>query len=173
MTKRIFVSIDLPQKTRDYLSSIARPDIYWIKWMKQGNFHITLNFLGDLTDAEISEATAVVDNVRVYHKPFTLPLVRLKLERDMLWVTAAITPELSALQEELQKEFRANRLGKKERRDYQPHVLLAKSKRGRNMEMVIENFVPQQFEVNKINLYESELTPGAATHKLIQSFDLG
>lgn len=170
---RCFVSINLPPKIKDYLTRLQRPDIYWIKWMKPGNYHITLNFLGDLNAARINAAREVLTEVSAFHKPFTLNLSRLETSRDMLWLLPDEAPTLTELQDELKDKLHDARIDKRERRSYMPHILLAKSKTGRNMRQVIKNFEPQEFEVDKIHLYESELTPGAATHRLIESFVLG
>lgn len=169
---RCFVSIDLPAKIKDYLTRLQRPDIYWIKWMRPANYHITLNFLGDLNAARINAAREVLTEVSAFRQPFTLNLSRLETSRDMLWLLPDEAPTLTALQDELKGKLRGARIGKRERRSYLPHILLAKSKTGRHMRPVIENFEPQEFGVDKIHLYESELTPGAATHRLIQSFAL-
>lgn len=173
MTKRVFVSVDLPPAVKEYLRSIQKPEIYWIKWMAPSNFHITLNFLGDLNDMRIREAEAVLREISAQFKPFPVRLSRLASSRDMLWLLPDEEPNLVSLQAELKDTLRGARIGKRERRRFQPHVLLARSKTGRNMRQVIDNFTPQEFTVDRINLYESRLTPGAATHILIQSFALG
>lgn len=172
MLKRIFVSIDPPQEIEEYLEGLRRQEILWIKWMKTQNLHITLNFLGDLNEQEIAKASGVIADVVPFHNQFQLLLENLKTERDMLWLLPEKSSQLLDLQSELQTKLREARVGKRERRGYIPHILLAKSKTGRRMEQVIEKFEPMKFLVDKINLYESELTPGAATHKLIQSFGL-
>lgn len=172
MTKRVFVSVDLPPRVKEYLRSIQNPEIYWIKWMPPANFHITLNFLGDLNDVRIREAEAVLEEISAQSKPFAIRLSRLAASRDMLWLLPDEEPNLVNLQGELKNQLRGARIGKRERRSFQPHVLMARSKTGRNMRQVIDNFAPQEFAVDRINLYESRLTPGAATHILIKSLNL-
>ena len=170
--KRIFVSIDLPRNVKDYLGSLVRRDIYWIKWMNPKNFHITLSFLGDLDVSRIASTEAILREVAQICKPFTLRLTELKTSQDMLWLLPEKEPTLDDLHDELKDKLRGARIGKSERRSYMPHILLAKSKTGRRMQQVIENFQPIEFDVKDIHLYESELTPGAATHRLIESFSL-
>ena len=172
MTKRCFVSIDLPKNVKDYLASKTRPDIYWIKWTSPANYHITLNFLGELKEERIAESQTVLGQISQFYKPFTLKLAELKTSQDMLWLLPEKSDTLGELQTELKKELRGARVGMRERRSYVPHVMLARSKTGRAMQQVIENFQPVEFTVDRINLYESELTPGSATHTLIESFPL-
>ncbi len=173
LTKRIFVSVDLPTEVKDYLRSLQKSNIYWIKWMKPQNLHITLSFLGDLIDSKLAELKLILTEIAAAYHPFKLKFTDFHQERDMLWLLPEENQALSDLQQDLQKKFREQRLGKTERRHYAPHVLIAKSKTGRPMIWRPENFSPQEFEVDRINLYESKLTPDAATHILIQSFALG
>lgn len=174
LTKRIFTSIDLPSIIHDQLESLQNRNIYWIKWMKPQNLHITLNFLGDLGPAEIDLAAAVILDTTPFYKKFKLQIDKVKAERDMLWLLPAENPTLLEFQQELQSKLREKKLGKRERYKYSPHILLAKSKKSdRPMTWQPDPFAPIEFTVDKINLYESELTPGAATHTLIETFPLG
>ncbi len=172
MTKRVFVSIDLPAETKEYLGRLARHDIYWIKWVKPDNFHITLNFLGDLGQERIDETKSILAELAANYQPFTIRLAEVTCSRDMLWLLPEENETLVQLQDDLKDRLKGARLGKRERRSYMPHILLARSKTGRHMRPVIENFAPREFTADKINLYESELTPGSATHRLIESFPL-
>lgn len=172
MDKRCFVSIDLPREIREYVGSLARHDIYWIKWIRPGNFHITLNFLGDLKAERIAETRRVLGEVAPLYKSFPLRLDKIETSRDMLWLLPEPNETMEQLQDEIKDKLKSARLGKRERRSYIPHILLARSKTGRHMRPVIENFEPQEFTVDRINLYESELTPGMATHRLLESYKL-
>ena len=170
--KRIFVSIDLPKDSKDALKSIIRPDVYWIKWLAPHNFHITLNFLGDLSTSEINSAKEVIAGVSALYQPFHLKLQFFRGEEDMLWLVPEKNETLDKLQWELRLELKKAGIGKRERRTYLPHVLVAKSKTGRRMSWKPDNFRPIEFRVESVNLYESVLAPGVATHTLIQSFAL-
>ena len=173
MNKRIFTSIDLTHKIKQDISSLQNKGIYWIKWSPPENFHITLNFLGDLNDDEIAVVKQVMAEVCGAFGPFRLDLSSLRGQQDMLWLVAGQSDGLDKLQWLLRTEFKKAGVGKTERRGYVPHVLIAKSKTGRHMSHIPEKFSPIELPVDRINLYESKLTPGAATHILIQSYPLG
>lgn len=172
MEKRTFVSIDLKTTERHYLQNMQNPGIYWIRWMKPENLHITLNFLGYLDEPEIEEVKTIIAKTANRFESFILRFPQIRQERDMLWLIPEQSERLAKLQEELKIQFRARRLGQRERRRYQPHILLAKSKTGRSMTWRPEHFEPIEFTVDRLNLYESRLGPKAATHILIQSFPL-
>ena len=171
-TKRIFVSIDLPTSAKEELRLRQKPEIPWIKLIKLDNLHITLNFLGDLQEEQIEIAKSVIQEVIPYYQSFSMSLIHTRAERDMLWLVPAENEALDKLRAELKAKFKERRAGKRERRPYTAHILFAKSKTGRPMLWQPDKFEPIEFAVNKINLYESKLTPGAATHILMQSFDL-
>lgn len=170
--KRIFTSIDLPDFIKNQLKTVAKRDIYWIKWMKADNFHITLNFLGDLNANEVELATQVLQDTVSGYSEFELCLKEFRGERDMLWLLAEKNEIMERLRWDLRVQLKNAGVGKRERHGYVPHVLLAKSKTGRRMTWLPKNYEPLKFRVDRINLYESRLTPGAATHTLIQSFVL-
>lgn len=141
--------------------------------MKPDNFHITLIFFGDINEEQIKKTKQILSETVLLTDAFELKLGRPLPERDMLWFLPEENVRLLNLQSDLQRIFRGARLAKRERKRYAPHILLAKSKTGRPMEDNVTNdFVPMEFRVEKINLYESRLTPGAATHILIESFSL-
>lgn len=177
--KRTFVSIDLPKFIEHYLETLRHKEIRWIKWMNPGNLHITLSFLGELDAAKIQKAQTAIEAVAATHQPFQLKFAKLLGERDMLWLVPDESRELFDLQKALQGQLRAARVGKRERREYLPHILLAKSKTGRPMSRLRQGFggqdwlfEPFAFIVDKIHLYESRLTPGSATHILIETFPM-
>lgn len=174
MTKRVFTSIDLPPSIKQYFASLQNHGVYWIKWMPPKNFHITINFLGELNPAEIDIAKQVMaEAANGGIRPFSMRLDRLRAERDMLWVVSGQNETMDRLHWLLRTELKKAGVGKTERRGYLPHVFLGKSKTGRVMSWQPKKFEPQEFLVDRINLYESVLTPGAATHCLIESFRLG
>lgn len=173
-TKRVFLSIDLPDDVKIMLKNLQKPEVRWIKWMKPDNFHITLIFFGDIDEEQIQKTKDILAETVLTTDSFDLKLGHQHKERDMLWFLPEKNVHLLNLQSGLQRTLRKERLAKRERKHYLPHILLGKSKTGRPMENNVTNdFQPVEFRVRKLNLYESRLTPEAATHVLIQSFALG
>ena len=50
MTKRLFVAIDLPESTRQFLADLE-PKIRGVRWTEAGQMHLTLGFFGDVSEA--------------------------------------------------------------------------------------------------------------------------
>ena len=166
------MSIDLPPAVCEKLRQQQVPGVYWIKWMDVKNFHVTINFLGDLGPGKIEEAKEVLRAVTANFSRFPLTISGFDGKQDMLWAIFERSEVLQDLHDQLKEEFRSRRLMKSERRGFTPHVLIAKSKTGRKMTWRPEHFSPVNFEADRVCLYESELTPGAATHRIIESFPL-
>ena len=49
MPKRLFVAIDLPDSTRQLLSSLD-PHVRGVRWTEPDQMHLTLGFFGDVTE---------------------------------------------------------------------------------------------------------------------------
>ena len=70
---RIFIAINLPGDIKKELFSYSEK---WLelpaKWTDKDNLHITLEFLGNLTDEEVGEVCIIVKDVAKRHISFSL-----------------------------------------------------------------------------------------------------
>ena len=72
---RVFIAINLPEEIKRELALYAQkwPELP-AKWTSKDNLHITLEFLGALTDEEIGEVCVIVKEVAGRHESFSLNL---------------------------------------------------------------------------------------------------
>src|SRR3989338_7719264 len=72
---RIFIAINLPEDIKRGLSEYQEkwPELP-AKWTAKDNLHITLEFLGDLTDEELGNVCKAVGKVTLRHKIFSVNL---------------------------------------------------------------------------------------------------
>ena len=72
---RIFIAINLPFDIKKRLSDSQKkwPNLP-ARWIKSDNLHITLAFLGYLTDGELGEVCITVKKVAERHSPFEINL---------------------------------------------------------------------------------------------------
>ncbi len=72
---RIFIAINLPQDVKKFLTGYEKK---WAelpaKWVNAENLHITLVFLGDLTDEELGEVCIIAKEVVKNHHAFDITL---------------------------------------------------------------------------------------------------
>jgi 2'-5' RNA ligase len=183
---RIFIGINLPAdiKGQLFLYSEKWPELP-AKWTSKDNLHITLEFLGDLTDVEIGEVCLAVKEVAKRHKTFSINLNKVvygppqKNPPRLVWVNGEKSEDLIDLKEDLQ-EFLLEKVSfNPEGKDFIPHITLA-----RILEMEFRKFDLDErpeineemdlvFTVESIEVMESELRRGGPVYTILESHQLG
>ena len=182
---RIFIAINLPLEIKRELYGYSKkwPE-FPAKWTTEENLHITLVFLGDLTDIEMGEACIAVKEASERHNPFNISLEKIaygpekKLPPKMVWAMGKKSKELSLLKKDMEDSLlqRVNFL--RDARSFSPHITLAKiSAFGfRAIEPEerpeINEYIDLNFTVESIEVVESVLRRGGPQYSVIESFDL-
>jgi len=138
---RIFIAINLPGDIR---KALAKYQNTWselpAKWVTENNLHITLVFLGYVTDVELGEVCLIVKNTIEKHRTFDIHLDKVgygpddKLSFDstqnkppkMLWTSGEASKELSAIKRDLQEALLEKIHFVPERKAFSPHITLAR-----------------------------------------------
>lgn len=130
---RIFVAINLPYEIKKELFSYSEK---WnelpAKWTAKDNLHITLEFLGALTDEEIGEVCVIVKQVSERHKSFSLNLNQVlygppkKMPPKMVWAEGKKSKELTELRQDLENSLTEKVAFVPENRTFAPHITLAR-----------------------------------------------
>ena len=183
MNRRVFVAINLPESLK---SRLARFQSKWpdlpAKWTKKENIHITLVFLGYVQDNEIPEILRITEEIAKKHKPFQLNFNKIcygppKKALRMVWAMGEKSEELRDLQNDLENSL-SNLSFKKENRFYSSHITLARIRQWEFKQIEpeerpqIEEFIDLSFEVNSIELMESQLKRTGAEYTVLQSMPL-
>jgi len=198
---RIFIAVNLPENLRRYLAEFSRkwPELP-AKWAKPENLHVTLSFLGNTNDEELSEICQSAIKVAQRHDPFVLGLdcivygpqnefPRRQKEGDisryprMVWAVGEKSQEIGNLQKDLESslfEFSGARY-RKDDPDYAfcPHVTLARliqtDLRRMDPEEIptIEEKIAKTFTAESIEVMESELRRGGPIYTVLESAKLG
>lgn len=161
MRHRIFVAINLPedikQKLFDY--QLKWPELP-CRWTKKENLHITLEFLGYLTDEELIELCQRIKEIASTKKAFSVHLNKIcygppkKIPPRMVWVAG-----------EKIKEFNLT-----------PHITLGRIKTWdfRRLEPEerpeINEDIDLNFEVNSIEIMKSRLKREGPEYTILESF---
>ena len=185
MKRRIFIAINLPNNIKKQLGLYKDK---WqdlpARWTSLNNLHITLEFLGDLTDEELGEVCVVVKEVAKRHGSFSINLDKVlygplgKIPPKMIWAIGEKLDELSDLKEDLQEfllEKIAFRPGLK---SFSPHITLArinewewKKIEPEERPEVNEN-IENVFTVESIEVMESVLKRGGPEYTIVESHSL-
>lgn len=183
---RIFIAINLPEDIKKELASYAEkwPELP-AKWTSKENLHITLEFLGDLTDVEIADACKIVSEAAKRHGSFSINLNKIlygppkKDPPRMVWAEGEKSDELSNLKEDLQENLLEKTSYRPEGRGFVPHITLARIKEWefRKIEPEerpeINENIDLVFTVESIEVMESELKKGGPQYTILESHNLG
>ncbi len=109
MLHRIFIAIRLPDFVKNELLAYKEkwPELP-ARWTKLENLHITLAFLGNISDKEIEELKIKVGEIAKKHRPFQLNFTKIaygptEKNPKMIWAIGEESKELLMLQKDLSK----------------------------------------------------------------------
>lgn len=188
MRHRIFIAINLPE---DVKKQLVNYQTKWLelpcRWTKKENLHITLAFLGYLSDEELLEVLKITKEVATRNSSFSINLNKIcygppkKLPPRMVWVEGEKSEELGKLQKYLENSLSTASIGglKSEIRPYSAHITLGRIRTWefRRMEPEerpeINEDIDLSFEVNSIEVMESKLKRGGPEYTVLESALLG
>jgi len=184
MRNRLFIAINLPEKIKDRLSDFqVKYSELPARWTEKQNLHITLIFLGYVNQDEIPEILKMTEETAKKHNAFPLTLNKIcygppqKTPR-MVWVIGKKSEELGKLQSDLENSL-SNLSFKKEGRPHSAHITLARLNQWQFKQLEleerpqIEQDINLEFEVNSIEIMQSNLKRTGAEYMLLQSVTLG
>jgi len=187
MQHRIFIAINLPEKIKNKLSDyrIKWPELP-CHWTKTENLHITLAFLGPISEEEILEILKTAKDVALRHEPFGIKLNKIiygpprKNPPRMVWAEGEKNEKLGRLQGDIENSLQNFPEQKEnENRSFAPHITLGRLKEWefRKIELEerpqIEEDVSINFNVNSIEIMESELKREGPEYSILESIPLG
>jgi len=176
--------VDSRSNRSDRGSSIESGAELPAKWTVKDNLHITLEFLGDLTDEELGNVCKVVGEVSTRHKIFSVNLNKIlygppkKNPPRMVWVEGEKSDELADLKEDLQECLLDKIQFRPEGIRFSPHITLARIKEWefRKIEPEerpeIDEYIDLTFTAESIDVMESELKRGGPQYTILESAPL-
>ena len=177
MLKRIFLAINLPDSTKKELLSYKEkwPELP-ARWTLPENLHITLLFLGNMSEKDLQELLLFSQGVTKKHNPFEIELSGIEYGPSssnprMIWITVQESKELHSLQKDIQ-QFRPNE------NSFSPHLTLARLR-----QMEFRRIDPEErpeiheefsihFSVNSFEIMESNLRRQSPEYTVLKRFAL-
>ena len=196
---RVFIAINLPEdvkkelvkyqeKWQELFRSISDRESSTksgpAKWTRNDQLHITLEFLGDLTDQEVGEVCKVSKEVATRHKPFDINLEKIlygppkKMPPRMVWAEGEKSDELKDLKEDLEECLVEEINFRPEGKGFVPHITMARIQEWefRKIEPEerpeINEEINLEFLVESIEVMESELKRGGPAYTVLESCEL-
>ena len=179
---RAFIAIDLPEDVHAALSRqqtefrTASPDA---RWTRPEGIHLTLKFLGEISDEKAREVTEALKNCATFER-FSVEVRGFGFFPDasrpkVFWAGVKAPPDLLQLAEQVERTMEA--LGfAREQRAYSPHLTLARFKIP-GPQPALKALVERRsdlslgrFEVSEFFLFESRLSPHGAEYRNVARF---
>ncbi|MBZ9572097.1 RNA 2',3'-cyclic phosphodiesterase [Patescibacteria group bacterium] len=188
MRHRVFIAVNLPENIKRKLTDFQEkwPELP-TRWTKLENLHITLIFLGYISDEEVFEICKITKEVVQKNEPFSINLNKIcygppkKMPPRMVWVKGEKSKKLTKLKNDLENALSASAGSKhrKETRPFSPHITL-----GRIRQWEFRKIEPEErpevdidlslsFEVFSIEVMESFLKRGGSEYTILESTQLG
>jgi 2'-5' RNA ligase len=184
MKRRIFIAINLPEEVKKRLAewqarlrSDQNQNYGEVKWVKKDNLHITLIFIGYVTDDEMYEIINIVKETTKEHEPFMINLENIILGPPnktprMFWAQGEKSQELANLQADLQEKIEQRHGGK---HAFRPHITLSRFKSSilKQLPKEVNEPFKAQIPVEKIEIMQSNLKRTGAEYSILESIPLG
>ena len=177
---RAFVAIeppkDLKNKIHAFQSELKKQDILEGNWTRE--YHLTLKFLGDISENQLKEIEKVLADISGKTKKFQLELKGIGAfpSKDyirVLWLGAGIGDEESLVLHE-QIDDKLSSIGFEKEKRYENHITLCRVKKvsdkNKLKEILAKNISFGKFEASEIKLIKSDLTPTGPVYKTIRSY---
>jgi RNA 2',3'-cyclic 3'-phosphodiesterase len=178
---RAFVAIDLPESLHAALAEAQRsfrsccPDA---RWTRPEGIHLTLKFLGQISDAQVKQAAEALARIGPF-EPFSIEVKGFgffpKATRPrVFWAGVAAPASLAELAERVEDHLA--RLGfAREDRPFSPHLTLARFPTPRpqtSLEAAAARAPTSlgRFEASEFYLFESKLSPLGAQYRKVWHF---
>jgi 2'-5' RNA ligase len=169
---RTFVAVEMPEKVREQFrevqAQLRQADAH-VKWVEPHNIHVTLKFLGEVSEEELEKVYAGVTEGVETCAPFEIDLAQLgafpNLRRPrVVWIGIESGKEkLIELQKKVEECISQHGFPR-EKRSFSPHITIGRVKSPRGVDdlvnaLKVTAYTSESFEVDEVVVMESTLTP--------------
>lgn len=184
---RSFLAFELPEEIRRILRGVhheAKDAPLDVRWVKPEGIHLTIIFLGDISESDLSPMGEAVARVGSSFGPFPLVLKGMgcfpnSRNPRVIWLGVESDLErMSRLKDDLHRILAPFGI-RPENRPFQPHLTLGRFKRpagkARELEDLISKFrglTSPRCSLKELILFNSDLKPGGAVYTALRSCPL-
>ncbi|MBI5048749.1 MAG: RNA 2',3'-cyclic phosphodiesterase [Deltaproteobacteria bacterium] len=183
---RAFIAIELPAKISEELNRVQKElkdGVNKVTWIKTGNVHLTIKFLGDIEAKKVNSIEQVLESVACKSHVFNITIKRTGVFPSMdspriIWVGVEENgANLAQLYNNLEDSLTT--LGfEKEERTFKPHLTMGRIKFLKDKKLLKQRLEKNadinlgQFAVDSLYLFESKLTPEGAVYTKLKEAKL-
>lgn len=172
---RAFIAVDLSdhvrQRLAEVISRLRRADIR-VAWVRAGNLHVTMKFLGDIDEEMIPDLCCILDRIAAQETCFKVTLTGTGFfpprgRPRVLYAATGQQQQFVNIIERLDRELVP--IGFDPEKNFVPHVTLARIKGARHLSRLYDELeeitFKSTFSVNALTLYRSILQPSGVRYE--------
>jgi RNA 2',3'-cyclic 3'-phosphodiesterase len=186
---RAFIAIELPKDVKVELAKLQdelKKSGADVKWVEPDNIHLTLKFLGEIDDKKLDGTYKAMEDAAKEKKLFRMRISSLgafpKINFPrVIWV-GVDKGDAQAKEIAKQLEEKIQKIGiPKEDRPFSSHITIGRLRSGQNKDKLVEELnklagtygkEALEFDVQKITLFKSTLTPKGPIYEAIKEVAL-
>lgn len=185
MKKRIFVAINLCEELKKELVSFQRK---WpklpCKWVAQNNLHLTLVFLGNLSEQEVLDVIEGMKQITKRYEPFSISFGTIcygppkRIPPSLIWIEGEKSEQFSELKKDLDNLLAGKINFIPEKREFLPHITLGRIRKFKwrrlnfANRLAIKQKVSFNVPIESIEVMESHLKRSGAKYRALKSISL-
>jgi len=177
---RLFIAIDLPEEAKESIEKLKSElkGIKGVKLVSKENTHLTLKFLGEVSDNKADEIARALSQIKF--KPFKVSISKLGFfpnedRIQVLWVNAEPEQPLFELKKQIDEALPRF----KDDHKFSSHITFARIKyiandsdKKRILDILKRSIEKTEFLVDKFRLYKSDLQPMGPIYTIIKEFEV-
>lgn len=186
---RTFIAIELPTDVKERLKGIQetlRKTDSDVKWVDPNNIHLTLKFLGEVSEEKIPVVKAAIKRIAQQNSPYPLSISgigafpRISSPR-VIWAGVRTGEnETARIAEQLEEDFSAMGFPKEERK-FSCHITLGRIRSSAGIQRLVKlltdsgaALLPENlgFFASAITLFQSRLSPQGPAYEPLSVFQL-
>ena len=169
--KRLFVAIDLPESTRQFLAELD-PHIRGVRWTEAEQMHLTLGFFGDVpedVDLALREKLSAIEFGAFFLPITSIGIFPSKGPPKIIWIGVGRGhPHLFQVHKRVQEAALAVGI-EADLRPWHPHITIARCRdvAPQSIRKFLQSNVDRDLgmiRVDSFHLYSSKLTPAGSIH---------
>ena len=168
---RAFIAVEIPSEITERLSTVQRELPLGLKLVKPKAMHLTLKFLGEISEGKAKEASNSLDSLTFSPIPLTCRGLGVFPSRNLprvLWAGIE-SPGLVALHSKLEPKLLELGFA---REDFTPHLTIARAKGKVELKSILEKYSGELFGeclIRSLHLKKSTLTPEGPVYEDVHS----
>lgn len=182
---RTFIAIEIPDKTKEKIARFQKLHTAKnlpVRWININNIHITLKFIGEISESLVERIRKEIFEQPVKHESFELSIQGTgvfpnSVKPRILWAgIESGAKQISEIAADI--DCKLNDLGiPKETRSFKPHITIGRFRarnKPENLDMLIAPGALESgaFTVEKVALMQSVLKPSGAEYSKLSEFSL-